>query len=66
MRLKRYQHSDSGHVKVVNDEATDYDWNGGGGFIRNSLIDIEKWRTGLNDSSGFKVRYYGVGKLNKF
>ena len=32
----------AGDVKVVNNSATDYDWNKGGGFIRNTLIMGEK------------------------
>lgn len=48
---------------VVNNSATDYDWNGGGGFIRNTAIQIEKYRVGLNNSHGFKVYYYEVGHL---
>lgn len=52
-------------VSVVNDSATDYDWNGGGGFIRNSAIQLEKARTGINKTHGFKVYYYGIGKLRK-
>lgn len=52
------------NVTIVNDNATDYDWNNGGGFLRNSLINLEKRRTGLDDSHGFKAYYYGVGKLN--
>ena len=50
-------------VSIVNDAATDYDWNKGGRFIRNSFINAERVRTGLNDSHGFRVYYYGIGKL---
>ncbi|MCQ2211682.1 MAG: RHS repeat-associated core domain-containing protein, partial [Paludibacteraceae bacterium] len=52
-------------VAVVNDEATDYDWNGGGAGHRNSFIQWERNRKGLDDRHGFKVYYYGIGKLNK-
>lgn len=52
-------------IRVVNNDATDYDWNGGGSFIRNTAIQIEKKRTGLKESMGFKTYYYGVGYLNK-
>lgn len=52
-------------VTVVNDEATDYDWNKGGGFVRDKFIKAERARTGLNDTHGFKVYYYGTGILRK-
>ena len=52
-------------VKVVNDNATDYDWNKGGGLWRSFLINFERGRTGLNDSHGFKTLYYGVGHLKE-
>lgn len=53
-------------VMIINDDATDYDWIGGGSvsrkisiFINNSLYDIDQ------DIHGFKVFYYGIGKLNQ-
>ena len=52
-------------VKVVNDNATDYDWNKGGGAWRSFFINFERGRTGLNDSHGFKTFYYGVGHLKE-
>ena len=55
----------AGDVKVVNNEATDYDWNKGGGFIRNTLIMGERITHGLNDNHGFKTYYYGAGKVKK-
>ncbi len=45
--------------------ATDYDWNRGGVGHRNSFIQWERKRKELDDRHGFKVFYYGVGKLNK-
>jgi hypothetical protein len=54
----------SGSVSIINNSATDYDWNTGGGNLRNSLIKAERARAGLNDSHGFKVSYYGTGTLN--
>lgn len=51
-------------VSIVNDEATDYDWNTGGGYIRNKLIMDERKAQGLNDTHGFKTSYYGIGTLN--
>ena len=54
-----------GSVKVVNNSATDYDWNKGGGPVRSTLIDFERWRAELNDTNGFKTFYYGTGQLNK-
>lgn len=55
----------TGAVSVVNDDATDYDWNKGGGIMRSIAIQLERWRTGLNDSHGFRAIYYGRGYLNK-
>ena len=52
-------------VKIVNNEATDYDWNTGGGKLRSFFINLERIRTGLNDTHGFKTFYYGIGKLHK-
>jgi RHS repeat-associated protein len=54
----------TGAVKIINNPATDYDWNTGGGIMRNTFIKTERVRTGLNDSHGFKTYYYGTGKLN--
>ena len=55
--------STSGAVQIVNNEATVYDWNKGGGVIRTNAIKIERKRTGINDSHGFHVKYYGQGHL---
>lgn len=63
--------SQSGAVSIVNDfdkasgRATDYDWNTGGGAMRNNLIRAERARAGLNDSHGFRVYYYGMGRLKQ-
>lgn len=51
-------------VEVINDEATDYDWNLGGSFKRRAAIRAERLRTGLNDTNGFRAFYYGLGRLN--
>lgn len=56
---------DNKTVRVVNDEATDYDWNRGGGAVRDAAIRIERKRTGINDTHGFKTFYYGLGVLRK-
>ena len=56
-------HAETREVKIVNDAATDYDWNTGGSWIRNKLILNERRDKGLNDSHGFKVYYYGIGRL---
>ena len=53
----------NGNVKIVNNEATDYDWNRGGGLVRGTLIEIERRRADVNDIDGFKTFYYGTGKL---
>jgi len=63
---------ESKSVSIVNDynnpiarnRATDYNWNKGGGIIRNSLISTERTLNGLNDTHGFRTYYYGKGKLN--
>ena len=52
-------------VSIVNNKATDYDWNKGGSLGRKIAIQLERYRTGLNDTHGFKVYYYGSGFLNK-
>lgn len=53
-------------VIVINDKATDYDWNGGGSMKRKLSIFVNNLRYGINpDVHGFKVFYYGVGKLNQ-
>lgn len=56
---------DTREVKIVNDDATDYDWNTGGGPWRSLFINLERIRTELNDSHGFKVFYYGIGHLKR-
>jgi hypothetical protein len=56
---------DNKTVTVVNDAATDYDWNRGGGAVRDAAIRLERARTGINDTHGFKTFYYGTGVLRK-
>ena len=56
---------DNKTVTVVNDNATDYDWNRGGGAVRDAPIRLERARTGINDTHGFKTFYYGTGVLRK-
>ncbi|GAB3433088.1 RHS repeat domain-containing protein [Niabella aquatica] len=55
--------NNAGSVKIVNDDATDYDWNKGGSIWRKGLINYERWSEGLNDTHGFKTFYYGIGQL---
>ncbi|APD07417.1 hypothetical protein UJ101_01910 [Flavobacteriaceae bacterium UJ101] len=58
-----------GKVQIVNDfnqssdRVTDYDWNKGGTGMRSRAINIERARTGLNDSHGFRAYYYGRGTI---
>ncbi len=52
-------------VRIVNNSATDYDWNLGGGAKRDLFIRAERRRAGLNDTHGFKIFYYGIGRLKK-
>lgn len=56
--------NENGDVRIVNNEATVYDWNGKGGVLRNTLINLELLRAGLKQGvHGFKVFYYGTGRL---
>ncbi|MDG1146297.1 MAG: RHS repeat-associated core domain-containing protein [Flavobacteriales bacterium] len=57
--------TNSRSVSIVNNAATDYDWNTGGSSLRSTLINAERSRTGLNDTHGFRTFYYGKGTLNK-
>ena len=53
-------------VKIVNDNATDYDWNVGGGVKRNTFIQINNTAFGIHPQiHGFKTYYYGIGTLRK-
>ena len=54
-----------GTVKIVNNSATDYDWNLGGGFKRNIFIKANNFIFNLKPHKhGFKTFYYGKGHLN--
>ena len=56
----------NGSVKIVNDEATDYDWNLGGGTKRNRFIKANNFLFNINPNKhGFKTYYYGIGHLNQ-
>lgn len=51
-------------VSIVNDKATDYDWNEGGGFCRNTCIKIHNKIYKIDPKKhGFKAYYYGIGRL---
>lgn len=63
-RVDMQLHDKAGTVSIINNSAADYDWNRGGGPMRDTLIRGERARTGLNDSHGFKTYYYGKGSLN--
>ena len=52
-------------VRIENGYSTVFDWNYGGGRIRNALIFFERAINFLDDSHGFNVYYYGVGKLKR-
>lgn len=55
-----------GTVKIVNDSATDYDWNVGGGTKRDSFIRTNNFLFGIGPKiHGFKTYYYGVGTLRR-
>lgn len=60
--LKRNQRT----VQVVNNSATDYDWNTGGSKQRDRFIRTNNFLTGINPQiHGFKTYYYGIGRLRK-
>ncbi len=54
-------------IRIVNSpvsEATDYDWNTGGGFLRNAFIHGNNFILNINpEIHGIKTYYYGTGKL---
>lgn len=53
-------------VQVVNNNATDYDWNTGGSKKRDTFIRINNTLTGISPQiHGFKTYYYGTGRLRK-
>jgi len=46
----------------------DYNWdyhNNPPSSIRDRLVQAERWRSGLNDSHGFRVFIYGTGTIKK-
>ncbi len=61
---------DAKSVIIVNDynqtsnRATDYDWNLGGNKVRSTAVKVERMRARIPDNAGFRVYYYGTGKLN--
>ena len=51
-------------ISIKNNDATYYDWNTGGGRIRNMFIKLNNFMFNIDPSiHGFKVYYYGLGKL---
>ena len=53
-------------ISIIDGGGTDYDWNRGGGKLRDRLIRINNAIFNLNPAiHGFKVKYYGQGKLNE-
>ena len=53
-------------VKIVNNNAADYDWNTGGGIKRNAFIQLNNTVFGIDPKAhGFKTFYYGIGTLRK-
>lgn len=51
-------------VRVENGPWNAYDWNTGGGIIRDKMIRTDRTLNGLNDSHGVPVNVYGIGTLN--
>ena len=64
-RVDLFLLNEAGDIRVVNNNATDYDWNTGGGFKRDVLIRCERLLNGLSDIHGFKTYYYGTGRVKK-
>ena len=57
---------DTRTITIVNDGATDYDWNEGGSIFRDGLIKMNNYYYNINPNKhGFKTYYYGTGRLNK-
>ena len=60
----------NGIISIHNDcfnnsnRVTDYDWNEGGKWYRTIGINLEKRRANIPDGAGFRVYYYGKGRLN--
>ncbi len=51
-------------LSIVNDAATDYDWNTGGDNTRQLFIKTNNFLFGIDPKKhGFKAFYYGTGKL---
>ncbi len=55
-----------GTVRIVNNSATDYDWNVGGGAKRDAFIRTNNKIFDINPNNhGFKTFYYGFGTLRR-
>lgn len=53
-------------VEIINDKATDYDWNRGGDWKRDWFIRVNNRIFGIDPAiHGFKIYYYGYGILNQ-
>ncbi|MBR3699052.1 MAG: hypothetical protein IKM85_05960 [Bacteroidales bacterium] len=61
----------NGIISIHNDcfnnsnRVTDYDWNEGGKWYRKTGIKLEKGRANIPNGAGFRVYYYGKGRLNR-
>ncbi|MBR0333607.1 MAG: RHS repeat-associated core domain-containing protein [Bacteroidales bacterium] len=52
--------------EISNDDATNYDWNEGGGGFRELFIKVNNFVYGINPQMhGFQTYYYGVGILRQ-
>jgi len=56
---------DKGIISVINNNGTIYDWDKGGGILRSTLINLERFRAGVNDTNGFPLWIYGTTTLDK-
>jgi len=56
---------EKGIISIKNNNGTIYNWDKGGGIIRSTLINLERWRAGVDDQHGFPVFVYGTTVLDK-
>ena len=64
-RSKMTLKSTSGKVQISNGAWNAYDWDYGGNAVREGLIFGERTLKGLNNTHGFPISVYGIGRLNK-
>jgi hypothetical protein len=50
-------------VQVVNGAHNIYNWDQSGNALRQTLIYLERKRTGIDDANGFPLYIYGFGTV---